>query len=86
MPANMAQFGLAIKIYSVLIYILNNNSAIWVVNMKPQNKQMQCQILPRRLVWLYSENHCRYHRLFIYDVERTTKINGMCPFNKISNT
>ena len=52
--------------------------------MKPQNKQMHCQISPRRTC-----NPCgytmkmgsRYHRLLIYDVKRTTKIDGMGPFN-----
>ena len=46
--------------------------------------QMLCQISPRRTC-----NPCgntmkislRYHRLLIYDVKRTTKIDGMGPFN-----
>ena len=78
-----AQFGLGIKIYSVQILILNN-SAIWQVNMKPQNKQTHSRILHRSTC-----NRCgntmkissRYHRLLIYDVKRTTKIDGMGPFN-----
>ena len=37
-----AQFGLAIKIYLCMCII--NNSAIWLVNTKPQNKQMHCRI------------------------------------------
>ena len=61
-----------------------NNFAIWLVNTKPQNKQMHCQILQRRMC-----NPCgstmkmsfRYHRLLIYDVKRTTKIDGMGPFH-----
>ena len=61
------------------------NSAIWLVNMKPQNKQMDCRITPRRTC-----NPCgyamkiswRYHWLLIYDVKRTTKIDGMGAFNK----
>ena len=71
MPARnyKAQFGLSIKIYSVWIFILNN-SAIWLVNTKPQKKQMHYQISPRRTC-----NPCgytmkislRYDRLFIYD-------------------
>ena len=42
-----AQFCLEIKIYSVWIFVLNN-SAIWLVNTKPQNTQMHCGISPRR--------------------------------------
>ena len=84
MPArnHKAQFGRAIKIYSVWIFILNN-SAIWLVNTKPQDKPMHWRISPRR-----SCNPCgytvkissRYHRLLIYDVKTTTKIDGMGPF------
>ena len=45
---------------------------------------MQCRITPRR-----ERNPCGYtmkissmnHRLLIYDVKRTTKIDGMGPFN-----
>ena len=52
--------------------------------MKPQNKRMHCRISPRRAC-----NPCgytmkmssRYHRLLIYDVKRTTEIDGMGPFN-----
>ena len=68
MPARnyKAQSDLAIKIEFIL-----DNSAIWPVNMKPQNKQMHCQISPRRAC-----NPCgysmkistMYHRLLIYDV------------------
>ena len=51
--------------------------------MKPQNKQMHCPLSPKRMC-----NPCgytmkinsRYHRLLIYDVKRTTKIDGMGPF------
>ena len=51
--------------------------------MKSQNKRMHCKISPRRAC-----NSCgftmkmssRYHRLLIYDVKRTTKIDGMGPF------
>ena len=82
-----AQFGLEIKIYSVLIFILSN-SAIWLqglVNTKSQNKQMHCQISTTRKC-----NPCsyttkissRYHWLLIYDVKRTTKIDGMGPFKE----
>ena len=86
MPARnyKAQFGLAIKLYSVYILILNN-SAIWLVNTKPQNKQMHCQISPRRMC-----NPCgytmkissRFHIpvLLIYAVNRNTKIDGMGHF------
>ena len=84
MPARnyKAQFGLAMKLYSVYILILNN-SAIWLVNTKPQNKQMHCQISPRRTC-----NRCgytmkissRFHILLINAVNRNTKIDGMGPF------
>ena len=77
MPAKnyKAQFGFAIKIYSVWIFILNN-SVIWLVNTKPQNKQMHCPISPRRTC-----NPCgytmkmssRYHSLLIYDVKELLK-------------
>ena len=69
MPAGnyKAQSDLAIKIEIIL-----NNSAIWSVKTKPQNKQMHCQISPRREC-----NPCgytmkissMYHRLLIYDVK-----------------
>ena len=80
-----AEFGLAIKICSVWIFILNN-SAIWLVNTKPQNKQMHGRISSRRTC-----NPCgytmkisyRYHKLLIYYVKRTTKIDGMDPFKKV---
>ena len=60
-----------------------NNSAIWLVNTKPQNKQMHGRTSPRRAC-----NPCgytmkissRYHRLLIYGVKLTTKIDGMSPF------
>ena len=78
-----AHFGLAIKIYSVKIFILNN-SVIRLINMKPQNKQICCQISPRGLC-----NPCgytmkmspRYHGILIFDVKRTTTTEGMGPFN-----
>ena len=66
-----------------------NNSTIWLVNMKPRNKQMHCCISPRRAC-----NPCgytmkissRYHRLLIYDVKRTTKIDGIGPFKMVGVT
>ena len=64
-----AQSDLAIKIE---IYIFFNNGTIWPVITKPQNKQMHCQISPRRVC-----NPCGYtmkissvyQRLLIYDVK-----------------
>ena len=53
-----AQFGLSIKIFSVYILILKNSS-IWLVNTKPQNKQMPWKNLTQKNVkhmWLYNEN------------------------------
>ena len=55
--------------------------------MKPQNKQMHCRISPRRTC-----NPCgytmkmssRYHKLLIYDVKRTTEIDGMEPFKSVT--
>ena len=52
--------------------------------MKPQNKQMHCRISPTR-----THNPCgytmkiglKYHRLLIYNVKRTTKIEGIGPFD-----
>ena len=61
------------------------NSAIWLVNTKPQNKQMDCWIPPRRTCnpcGYAMKISCRYHWLLIYDVKRTTKIDGMGAFNK----
>ena len=49
-----------------------NNSAIWPVNTKPQNKQMHCQISPTRVCnpWSYAMKiSSMYHRLLIYDVK-----------------
>ena len=78
-----AQFGrLAIKIYSVWISILNNN-AIWLVKTKQQDKQMHCRISPRRTCnpcGYTLKISCRYHRLLIYDKNRTTETDGMRPY------
>ena len=60
---------------------------MWLVNTKLQNKQIHCRISPRTTC-----NPCgytmkissRYHRLLLYDVKRTTEIDGMAPF-KISS-
>ena len=63
-----------------------NNSAIWLVNEKPQNKQMYCRISQRRMCkpCAYTVKiSSRYRRHLIYDVKRTTKIDGMGPFNKL---
>ena len=63
----MAQSDLAIKIE---IYI--GNSAIWPVNMKLQNKQMHCQISPRRACNLCGNTmkiSSMYNRVLIYDVK-----------------
>ena len=60
-----------------------NNSAVWLVNTKPQNKQMYWRFSPRRTCILCSctmKISLRYHRLLIYDVKRTAKIDGMDPF------
>ena len=51
---------------------------------------MHDRILPSRAcnTCEYTMNmSSRYHRLLIYDVKRTTKIDGMSPFNydKLSN-
>ena len=61
-----------------------NNGAFWLVNTKPQNKYMLCQISPRKMCNpcdYAMKISCRYHRLLIYHVKRTTKIDGMGPFN-----
>ena len=65
------------------MFILNN-SDILLLNAKPQNKQMHCQILPKMTCNPCGNTmkiSCSYHRLLIYDVKRTTKIDGMGPFN-----
>ena len=84
LPAE-AQCGLEIKIYSVLIFILNN-SAIQLENTKPQNKQMHSQFSPRRSCspcgYTMKISSC-YHRLLIYDVKRTTTLDGMGPFKEV---
>ena len=49
---------------SVLIFILNN-SVIWLENMKPNPCGYTMKV------------SCRYQRIFIYDVKRTTKVDGM---------
>ena len=69
MPARnyKAQSDLAIK-----IEICMDNSAIWPVNMKPQNKQMHCQISPRRAcnpIGNTMKVSSMYHRLLIYGVK-----------------
>ena len=79
-----AQFDLAVKIYSVWIFILNNSD--FLVNTKPQNNQMHCRISPRRacIPCAYTMKiSSRYHRLLIYDVKRITKLDGMGFFNLI---
>ena len=56
---------------------------MWLVKMKPQNKQMHCLISPRITCNPCGNTmkiSCRYHRLLIYDVKRTNKIHGMGPF------
>ena len=55
---------------------------MWPVNMKPQNKQMHCQISPRacNLCGYAMKISSMYHRVLIYDVKRTIKIDGMGPF------
>ena len=65
-----------------------NNSAIWLVNTKPQNKQfMHCQFSPKRMyiqpMRLCNENQFLYHRLLIYDVKGTTKIEIVGPFKAL---
>ena len=60
--------------------ILCYYSAISLVNTKPQNKQMHCCISPRRTCipcGYTMKISSMYHRLLIYDVKRTTKIDGM---------
>ena len=65
-----------------------NNSAIWLVNTKPQNMQIHCRISPRRTC-----NPCgntmkissRYHRLLIYDVKRNSEIDVWVPLKKINS-
>ena len=57
-----------------------NDSAIWLVNTKPQNKQMHGRISPRRACYpcgYTMKMSSRYHRLLIYDVNTTSKIGGM---------
>ena len=62
------------------------SNAIWLVKMKPQNKQMHCRISPRRMCHSCGYTmkiSSRYHRLLIYDVKQYTKIDGMGPFNHV---
>ena len=73
------QFGLTIKIHSVWIVILNN-SAIWLISMEPQKKHMHYGFSPRRTCspcGYTMKMSSRYHRVLIYDVKRTTTIDGM---------
>ena len=63
-----------------------NNSAIWLVNTEPQNKQMHYRIFPRRacnLCGYTMKISSMYHRLLNYDVKLTTKIDGMGPFKSM---
>ena len=68
---------------NILCLDMLNNSAIWLVNMKPRNKQM-----PRRILLRRTRNPCdytmkissRFYRLLVYDVKITTNIDGMGPF------
>ena len=79
---NKAQFGLAVKIYSVKIFLLNN-SAICLVNTKAQNKQMHGRISPRRACnpcGYTMKISCRYHKLLIYHVKTITEKDGLPPF------
>ena len=49
---------------------------------------MHCRISPRRTCnpcGYTMKISCRHHRLLIYDVKRTNKIDGMGPFNGIEN-
>ena len=54
-----------------------NNSAIWLVNTKPQNKQMNYRFSPEKRAINVG---IQYHRLLNNDVKRTTKLDGMGPF------
>ena len=75
-----AQFDLEIKIEIYIEY-----STIWLVNTKPQNKEMHCRISPRRAC-----NPCGYtikisslyHRLLIFNAKLSTKTDGMGPFKQ----
>ena len=72
--------SLVLQSKSFWIFILNN-SAICLVNTKPQNKQRHCQILPKIMCNPYAmKMSSMYHRLLIFDVKRNTKIDGMGPF------
>ena len=59
-----------------------NQSATWLVNTESQNPQMHCRISQRRMCipcGYTMKISSRYRRLLIYDVKRTTKIDGMGP-------
>ena len=60
MPARIykAQFGLAVKIYSVWTVILNNNT-IWLVKTKPQNKQMH-RLVPSSVGRALGSHYAKY--------------------------
>ena len=67
--------------YTASIFTLNNR-AIWLVNKKPQTKQMHCRIAPRRTCYPCGSTMkigSRYHRILIHYVKRTTKMYGMGP-------
>ena len=85
MPARncKAQFGLAIKIFSVEIFILNN-SAICQVNMNRTISKCTSKFHPEKCAthMVTMKMSSRYHNLLIYDVKRRpTNIDGMGPFN-----
>ena len=80
-----AQFGLAIKIYTVWIFILNS-SAIWLVNTKPQNKEMHFRFSPRRTCNQHGYTKkisSRYRRLLIHDEKTAALIDGRGPLHML---
>ena len=82
LPANIRDSLVLQTKYTVWIFILNN-STILLVNTESQHTQMHEGISPRRNVqplWFYNEISSRYQGLSLYDVKRSTKIDGMGPF------
>ena len=81
-----AKFGLAIKIYPVKIFILNE-SAIWLVNKESHNTLIHCLNSPRRTCrpcGSTEEISFRGHRLLNYIVKKIQKQMVWVPLIKYS--
>ena len=78
----MPRHSLVIQSKYTLLEIFILNSAIWLINTKPQNRQMHGRISHRRTCsqcGYTMKISSMYHRLLNANVKRTTELDGMGP-------